>query len=80
VAGVVPIPARRPKIRAIAGYPQDGIGLLLEGRALNLTDTFRRLIVLSMLTGLLAACATSPEQQALSDNERCTARGHQPNS
>ena len=51
---------------AIAGYPQ------------GMTSTFSRFIVLSMLSGLVAACATSPEQQAARDDERCTARGYKP--
>ena len=29
-----------------------------------------------MLTGLVAGCATSPEQQAQRDDERCAARGY----
>jgi uncharacterized protein YecT (DUF1311 family) len=40
--------------------------------------TFSRLIILSMLCGFAAACATSPEQQAARDDERCTARGYKP--
>ena len=56
----------RPKISAIAGYPRD------------MTSAFSRLVFLSMLCGLVAACATSPEQQAARDDERCTARGYKP--
>jgi len=43
-----------------------------------MTSSFCRLIVASMLAALVAACATSPEQQAQQDNERCTARGWKP--
>jgi hypothetical protein len=43
-----------------------------------MTSTFSRLIFLAMLCGLVAACATSPEQQAARDDERCTARGYKP--
>ena len=34
--------------------------------------------MLSVLTGLAAGCTTSPEQQAASDEQRCTARGYKP--
>ncbi|MPZ36846.1 MAG: hypothetical protein GEU95_02085 [Rhizobiales bacterium] len=65
----------RLKISAIIAYPQDG-----TGRTLDMTYTFSRLIFLAMLTGLVAACAMSAEQQAQRDDERCTARGHELNS
>ena len=60
------MPCARLKISAIAAYPQD------------MTSKFSRFIVLSTLCGLVAACATSPEQQAARDDERCTARGYKP--
>jgi hypothetical protein len=41
-------------------------------------STFRRLVFLSVLSALVAACATSPEQQAASDDQRCAARGYKP--
>jgi hypothetical protein len=40
---------------------------------------YRPLLVL-MLCGLIAGCATSPERQAQLDSDRCTARGYQPTS
>jgi hypothetical protein len=43
-------------------------------------STFCRFIVVSLLVGSVAACASSAEQQAQRDDERCTARGYQPNS
>jgi hypothetical protein len=43
-----------------------------------MTSAFSRFILLSMLCGLVAACTTSPEQQAARDEERCTARGYKP--
>jgi uncharacterized protein YecT (DUF1311 family) len=33
-----------------------------------------------MLSLLVASCATTPEQQAQRDSDRCTARGLQPSS
>jgi uncharacterized protein YecT (DUF1311 family) len=45
-----------------------------------MTSTFCRTIFLSMLSGLVAACAMTAEQQAQSDGERCAARGLQVNS
>ena len=42
-------------------------------------NTACRLIVLLTLSALVTACATSPEQQARRDGERCAA-GHQPQS
>jgi hypothetical protein len=46
-----------------------------QGRTLHMTRT---LILLSVLTGLVAACATSPEQQTQRDEQRCTERGYKP--
>jgi hypothetical protein len=43
-------------------------------------STFYRSIVVLTLTGLVAACAMTAEQQAARDDERCTARGLQPTS
>ena len=43
-----------------------------------MTSAFSRLIFLSALCGLVAACATSPEQQAATRRKRCTARGYKP--
>lgn len=37
-----------------------------------------RTFFLLALTGLVAACAMSAEQQAARDDERCTARGYKP--
>jgi hypothetical protein len=37
-----------------------------------------RTFFLLALTGLVAACAASPEQQAARDDERCSARGYKP--
>jgi hypothetical protein len=45
---------------------------------LDMISTFRRLILLSVLSALVAACTTSPEQQAQRDDERCAARGYKP--
>jgi uncharacterized protein YecT (DUF1311 family) len=42
-------------------------------------NTARRFILLLALTALASACATSPEEQARRDGERCAA-GHQPQS
>ena len=42
--------------------------------------SFRRPILLLTLSVLVAGCATSPEQQAQRDNERCAARGLQSNT
>ena len=63
----------RLKISAFAGYPQDG-----TGRLLDMTSTFCRAIFLCVLSGLVAACALSAEQQTARDDERCTARGYKP--
>jgi hypothetical protein len=38
----------------------------------------RTFFLLLALTGLVVACATSPEQQAQRDEERCSARGYKP--
>lgn len=43
-----------------------------------MTSTFCRFIFLSALSGLVAACAMSAEQQAQRDDERCAARGLKP--
>jgi hypothetical protein len=43
-----------------------------------MTSTFCRAILVLVLTGLVAACAMTAEQQAQRDDERCTARGLQP--
>jgi hypothetical protein len=43
-------------------------------------STFCRFIVVSLLVGSVAACASSAEQQAQRDDERCAARGLQPNT
>ena len=43
-----------------------------------MTSTFCRVIFVSVLTGLVAACAVTAEQQAARDDERCTARGYKP--
>ena len=43
-----------------------------------ISSFLRAALVLSMLTGLVAACATSPEQQAQRDDDRCTERGYKP--
>jgi hypothetical protein len=43
-----------------------------------MTSLFCRLIFVSVLTALVAACATSPEQQAQRDGDRCTERGWKP--
>jgi hypothetical protein len=45
-----------------------------------MTSNFCRIIFLSVLSGLVAACAMTAEQQAQSDGERCAARGLQVNS
>jgi hypothetical protein len=37
-----------------------------------------RFIVLSVLTGFVAACGTTAEQQSQRDDDRCTARGYKP--
>lgn len=41
-------------------------------------STFCRSIVVLTLTGLVAACAMTAEQQTARDDERCTARGLKP--
>ena len=41
-------------------------------------DMARTFFLLLALTGLVAACATSPEQQTQRDDERCTERGYKP--
>ena len=43
-----------------------------------MASTFSRLICLSMLCCLIAACTTSPEQQTARDEQRCTERGYKP--
>ena len=43
-------------------------------------STFCRSIVVLVLSALIAACAMTAEQQAARDDERCTARGLQPQS
>ena len=42
--------------------------------------TFRRSILLLALSLPVTACITSAEQRAERDNERCVARGYQPNT
>jgi hypothetical protein len=49
-------------------------------RTLAMISTFCRSIVVLTLTGLVAACAMTAEQQTARDDERCTARGLQPQS
>lgn len=63
------MPFARLKISAITGHCEAE-----QGRCFDMTRT----IFLLALTGLVAACATSPEQQAARDDERCTARGYKP--
>ena len=48
------------------------------GRTLDMTSTLCRAIFVSVLTGFVAACAVTAEQQAARDDERCTARGYKP--
>jgi hypothetical protein len=50
------------------------------GHTSGMISTFYRFIVVSLLVGSVAACASSAEQQAQRDDERCAARGLQPNS
>jgi hypothetical protein len=38
----------------------------------------RVFVLLLALSALVTACATSPEQQAANDEQRCTARGYKP--
>jgi hypothetical protein len=45
-----------------------------------MSNCLRRSILPLALGLLIAACATSPEQQAQRDNEQCAARGHAPGS
>jgi hypothetical protein len=45
-----------------------------------MVNTACRFILLLALTALVTACATSPEQQAKRDGERCAAGGRQPQS
>jgi hypothetical protein len=45
-----------------------------------MTSQFYRFIAVAMLTGLVAACGTSAEQQAQRDDDRCASRGYQANS
>lgn len=47
------------------------------GRTIRMTRHLGRLILLAFTTTLLAACATTPEQQASRDGDRCAQRGHQ---
>lgn len=68
------MPVLRLKISAFAGYCRDQTGHT-SGMI-----TFCRVIVVSLLVGSVAACASSAEQQVQRDDERCTARGLQPNS
>lgn len=41
-------------------------------------NVLARFICLLALCALVSACATSPEQQAKADGDRCTARGWKP--
>jgi len=66
----------RLKISVIAGYPQARNG----ASHLTTISTFCRSIVVLVLSALIAACAMTAEQQAARDDERCTARGLQPQS
>jgi hypothetical protein len=45
-----------------------------------MTYPFCRPILLLALSALVAGCATSPEQLAQRDGDRCAARGLQPNT
>jgi hypothetical protein len=65
----------RLKFIAIAEYPFDA-----TGRTSHMSDNFRRSIQWLALSLLVAGCATSPEQQARRDDERCVAGGRQPNT
>ena len=47
---------------------------------LVMTRSVSRLILLLALSLPVAGCATTPEQLAQRNNERCTARGYQPNT
>jgi hypothetical protein len=42
--------------------------------------TFCRPILILVLTVLVAGCASSPEQLAKRDGDRCSSRGYQPGS
>ena len=46
----------------------------------DMRDILRPPTLLLALGMLIAGCATSPEQQAQRDSERCASRGHQPNT
>lgn len=46
----------------------------------TMNDVFRCPILLLVLSALVAGCATSTEQLAQRNNERCAARGLQPNT
>jgi hypothetical protein len=63
----------RLKISAIVTYPQARMG-----RASHMISSLRRGILVSIMSGLVAACAMSPEKQAQNDEQRCTARGLKP--
>jgi len=43
-------------------------------------NTACRYLLLLLLSSLVTACATSPEQQAKRDSDRCAAGGRQPQS
>jgi hypothetical protein len=45
-----------------------------------MTRSFYRLILALALSLLAAGCVTTPEQQAKRNEERCVARGYQPNT
>ena len=42
--------------------------------------TFRSILLLASLSGLVAGCASTAEQVAQRNNDRCVTRGYQPNS
>jgi hypothetical protein len=41
-------------------------------------SSLRRCILVSIMSGLVAACGTSAQQQTQNDEQRCTARGLKP--
>ncbi len=49
-----------------------------NGAPSHMISSLRRCILVSIMSGLVAACAMSPEKQAQSDEQRCTARGLKP--